>query len=62
MAGSSDALFLRAGYGTNGDQPSGTSMGLGLRFERFDISVAKSLAGSTAGIPEPVDVSFSVVF
>lgn len=62
LAGSSDALFLRAGYGTNGDQPSGTSIGLGLRLERFDISVAKSLAASTAGLPEPVDVSFSVVF
>ena len=61
-AGSSDALTVRAGYGTNGDQPSGMSIGVGLRFERFDISVAKSLAGSVAGLPEPVDVSFSLVF
>jgi len=59
-AGGRDALFLRAGYATEGDQPGGAGIGLGLRTESFGISVAKSLAAST--VAEPINVSFSVGF
>lgn len=63
-AGAEDALFLRAGY-VVGDinAESGARVGLGLRYQRFDLSIAKSLAVSTlTGETEPVHVSFSVIF
>ncbi len=63
-AGAPDALYLRAGY-VIGDvgQEEGARVGLGLRFERFDLAIAKSLAVSTVtGETEPVHVSFSIVF
>jgi len=59
-AGGRDALFLRAGYATEGDQPGGAGIGLGLRSEKFEVSVAKSLAAST--VAEPINVSFSIGF
>lgn len=64
QAGVSDALFLRAGY-VAGDlgQEDGARVGLGLRFQRFDLAIAKSLAVSTlTGETEPVHVSFSIGF
>ncbi len=63
-AGTNDALFLRAGYVFGDlDQEAGARVGLGLRYERFDLAIAKSLAVSTlTGETEPVHVTFSVVF
>jgi hypothetical protein len=63
-AGSGDALFLRAGYVFGDlDQEAGARVGLGLRYERFDLALAKSLAVSTlTGETEPVHVTFSIVF
>ncbi len=64
QAGVTDALFLRAGY-VAGDlgQEDGARVGLGLRFQRFDLAIAKSLAVSTlTGETEPVHVSFSIGF
>ncbi|HKJ01607.1 MAG TPA: PorV/PorQ family protein [Longimicrobiales bacterium] len=56
-------LFLRAGYATDADQPGGASVGLGFRVDKFDISVAKSLASSILpGESEPLDVSLSIGF
>jgi hypothetical protein len=43
-------------------QADGFAVGVGLRFERFDLGLAKSLAGSIAAEREPVHVSFSIVF
>lgn len=63
-AGTHDALYLRAGYVVGDlDQEDGARVGLGLRYERFDLSIAKSLAVSTlTGETEPVHVTFSIVF
>jgi hypothetical protein len=64
QAGVVDALFLRAGY-VAGDlgQEDGARVGLGLRYQRFDLAIAKSLAVSTlTGETEPVHVSFSIGF
>jgi len=62
QAGASDALFLRAGYVVGDlDQEDGARVGLGLRYERFDLAIAKSLAVSTlTGETEPVHVTFSI--
>lgn len=63
-AGATDALLLRAGYVLGGlDQEDGARVGLGLRYERFELAIAKSLAVSTlTGETEPVHVTFSIVF
>lgn len=64
MAGQADALSLRAGYvWSELAQEDGGRVGLGLRYERFDLSIAKSLAVSTlTGETEPVHVTFSIGF
>lgn len=63
-AGQTDALSLRAGYvWSELEQEDGGRVGLGLRYERFDLSIAKSLAVSTlTGETEPVHVTFSIGF
>ncbi|MDH3271959.1 MAG: hypothetical protein OEN56_11525 [Gemmatimonadota bacterium] len=63
-AGLVDALSLRAGYVWS-DLPSedGGRVGLGLRYERFELAIAKSLAVSTlADETDAVHVSFSIGF
>ena len=63
-AGTTDLLALRAGYAWSDlRQEDGARVGLGLHFERFDLSIAKSLAVSTlTGETEPVHVTFSIDF
>ncbi len=63
-AGQTDALSLRAGFvWSELDQEDGGRVGLGLRYERFDLSIAKSLAVPTlTGETEPVHVTFSIRF
>lgn len=63
-AGSVDALSLRAGYvWSELEQQDGARVGLGLRYERFDLAIAKSLVVSTlTGETEPVHVTFSIGF
>jgi hypothetical protein len=63
-AGGADQLALRAGYVLGDlDQENGARVGLGLHHERFDLSIAKSLAVSTlTGETEPVYVSFAIDF
>lgn len=63
-AGRTDAIVLRAGHAWSQiGQEDGTRVGLGLRYQRFDLSIAKSLAVSTiTGETEPVHVTFSIGF
>ena len=63
-AGNADQLSLRAGYvWSDLEQEDGGRVGLGVRFERFDLSIAKSLAvSSLTGETEPVHVTFSIRF
>jgi hypothetical protein len=64
VVGTDDLVFLRAGYGQQqlGRDPS-ASVGLGVRYDRFEMGVAKRLAAATvSGEPEPVHISFGVVF
>ncbi len=63
-AGVVDALSLRAGYVFSDlDQEDGGRVGLGLRYERFDLAIAKSLAVSNlTGETEPVHVTFTIGF
>lgn len=62
-AGDADALTLRAGYVVgDADQEHGARVGLGLRYERFDLSIAKALAVSITGENEPVHITFAILF
>jgi len=63
-AGQEDALSLRAGYVLSDlESEDGARVGLGLRYERFELSIAKSLVVSTlTGETEPVHVTFSILF
>lgn len=59
-AGGTDALFLRAGYAANSGPISGVGVGIGVRLERLDLSVARSLAVSNLGEAAPFTVSLAV--
>lgn len=68
-AGRADALSLRAGYVfsdpldriSGSDPEDGARVGLGVRYDRLDLSIAKSLVPSTVtGETEPVQVTFSI--
>jgi hypothetical protein len=63
-AGGSEALSLRAGWVFSDlNQEDGGRVGLGILYERFDLSIAKSLTvSSLTGETEPVYVTFSIGF
>ena len=63
-AGEGDLVFVRAGYGQGtAGQTGGAAVGVGIRYERFELALGKSLAGSTlTDDGEPVHVTFGVVF
>lgn len=62
--GDADALFLRAGFVFSElEQEDGARVGLGVRYQRFEFSLAKSLAVSTlTGETEPAHVSLAIRF
>ena len=57
-------IFFRAGHASAGDglTAGGTGIGLGLRYQRFDVSVAKTVSASPLFEGEPIHVSFAVTF
>lgn len=63
-AGEEDLLYVRAGYVFGAEQQvDGAAVGVGLRYERFQLGLAKSLATSALpGETEPVHISFGVIF
>lgn len=63
-AGEGDEIFVRAGYGQGQTgQPAGASVGLGLRYQQFEVGIAKSLSStSLSDTSEPVHVTFGVLF
>lgn len=63
-AGRTDQIFVRAGFGQGQpEQPAGAAVGLGLKYQQFEISIAKSLSGSSlSSESEPVHVTFGVLF
>lgn len=59
-----ELFHVRTGYvGGKLDQTNGAAVGLGLRFDRFDLNLAKSLTRSAVtGASEPLHVTFGVTF
>ena len=63
VAGSSDLLFLRASHAREEIKESDeNAFGLGLRYERFEIALARSFTSSILEGSEPVYVSFGIRF
>jgi hypothetical protein len=58
--GGAQAVFVRLGYSGDIASPGGPRVGLGLRLDRYNISVAKSLTASSLDVGEPLFVSMSV--
>lgn len=63
-AGEGDQIFIRAGYGQGqSGQPAGVSVGLGLRYQQFEVGIGKALSStSLTDQSEPVHVTFGVLF
>jgi hypothetical protein len=61
-AGQNDALFIRVGYAANSGPVTGAGVGLGLRLDKFDLAVARSLAIANVGETAPFNVSLSFDF
>jgi hypothetical protein len=57
-----ETISLRAGYGSGSAIEGGLGVGVGLRYDRFDISVAKSFISSTLDDSEPTQISFAIRF
>ena len=57
-------IFFRAGHASAGDgiTAGGTGIGLGLKYERFEVSVAKTVSASPLFEGEPIHISFAVTF
>jgi len=55
------SLFVRSGYASGTGKGSGGSVGVGMIWERFDVSVAKSFTASDDGA-EPFQVTFAIRF
>lgn len=56
-------LLVRAGHVIgNGVQVDGSAVGVGIRYTRFDVGVAKSLAAGLVQESEPMHVTFGFIF
>lgn len=62
-AGTAQAIFVRAGYAFGAQlQVDGAGVGVGIRYDRFDLGIAKSLAStSLVGDTEPVQISLGFI-
>jgi hypothetical protein len=57
-----DALFVRAGHGGGAGVAGGVGIGVGLRFDRFDLGVARSFVSSGLDDTDPFQITFGVRF
>lgn len=57
-----ETIFVRAGYATGSGRDSGTGVGLGLRYDRFELGIARSFAGAAALGQDPFQITFAVGF
>lgn len=59
-----NTIYFRAGHASDGDgiTSGGDAVGLGLKYQRFDVNVAKSVTASPVFGGEPFYISFAVTF
>lgn len=62
-AGQEDQIFLRTGYGQGQTGlPAGVSIGLGIRYQQFEIGIGKALSSGGLNESEPAQITFGVIF
>jgi hypothetical protein len=57
-----NTIFVRAGYSSGSGRAAGAAIGVGLRYDRFDLGIARSFAGSAFGGQDPFQVTFAIGF
>lgn len=57
-----ETLFVRAGHGGAKGVAGGVGIGVGLRFDRFDVGVAKSFVNSGLDDADPFQITFAIRF
>jgi hypothetical protein len=63
VAGRADQISVRAGYGAGQPGlPPGLAIGLGIKYQQFEIGIGKALPTSIMGETEPAQVTFGVIF
>lgn len=55
-------LYVRAGYGSGAEAAGGPGVGIGLRYDRFDLAVAKSFTSSLLEPSDPFQITFAIRF
>jgi hypothetical protein len=55
-------IFVRAGYATGAGREAGAAIGVGLRYDRFDVGIARSFVGAVGGGQDPFQITFAVGF
>jgi hypothetical protein len=56
-----ETIYVRGGYTTGSGRNAGGAVGVGLRYDRFDIGIAKTFVSSTTG-QDPYHITFAVGF
>lgn len=54
-------IFVRAGYRSGDGRNAGAAVGVGLRYERFDVGIARTFLGSAVD-DDPFQITFSLGF
>jgi hypothetical protein len=57
-----ETIFVRAGYATGSGRDSGAGVGVGLRYDRFELGIARSFVGAAGGGQDPFQITFAVGF
>jgi hypothetical protein len=55
-------LFVRGGWASGTGRGTGTALGIGFVYQRFDVSVAKSFVSSSGDESPPIQISLAVRF
>ncbi len=55
-------IFLRGGYAGGSGINSGAAAGVGLRYDRFELDVAKSFVSTAIDETEPIRITFGIHF
>jgi hypothetical protein len=57
-----ETIFVRAGYASGSGRASGAGVGIGLRYDRFELGIARSFVGAAGGGQDPFQITFAVGF
>jgi hypothetical protein len=56
-----ETIYVRGGYSTGSGRHTGAAVGIGLRYDRFDVGIARSFAGE-GGSQDPFQITFAIGF